>query len=403
MIRLLSGAFIVLTVLLAGCSDEPEAADVRTVAQPLGFAATTAPSLKPPPIPAPPSVQARGYFLMDFVSGQVLAATRENERLEPASLTKLMSAYAVFHALKDGRIKLDDQVRISPYARDQDGSRMFIEVGTLVSVEDLIQGMIVQSGNDATVALAEHVAGSEPVFVDLMNQYAQQLGMASTHFQNSPGMPGPEHYTTARDIGILAAALVREYPEYYKWYSQRAFTWNKITQPNRNGLLERDPSVDGLKTGHTESAGYCLVSSAKRGDMRLISIVMGSPTIRAREDASAALLNYGFNFYQTRKLYTANQPVLTVDVWKGATENVQLGVTRDIYATIPRGQENSLGAAADVGEPLLAPIAANTEVGKLRVTLGDETIGAYPLHPITPVEEAGFFGRLVDDVKLWLR
>ena len=403
MIRLLSGAFIALTVLLAGCSDEPEAADVRTVAQPLGFAATTAPSLKPPPIPAPPSVQARGYFLMDFVSGQVLAATREDERLEPASLTKLMSAYAVFHALKDGRIKLDDQVRISPYARDQDGSRMFIEVGTLVSVEDLIQGMIVQSGNDATVALAEHVAGSEPVFVDLMNQYAQQLGMASTHFQNSPGMPGPEHYTTARDIGILAAALVREYPEYYKWYSQRAFTWNKITQPNRNGLLERDPSVDGLKTGHTESAGYCLVSSAKRGDMRLISIVMGSPTIRAREDASAALLNYGFNFYQTRKLYTANQPVLTVDVWKGVTENVQLGVTRDIYATIPRGQENSLGAAADVGEPLLAPIAANTEVGKLRVTLGDETIGAYPLHPITPVEEAGFFGRLVDDVKLWLQ
>jgi D-alanyl-D-alanine carboxypeptidase (penicillin-binding protein 5/6) len=403
MTRLLSGAFIALTVLLAGCSEEPEAADVRTVAQPLGVAATTAPSLKPPPIPAPPSVQARGYFLMDFVSGQVLAATRENERLEPASLTKLMSAYAVFHALKDGRIKLDDQVHISPYARDQNGSRMFVEVGTLVSVEDLIQGMIVQSGNDATVALAEHVAGSEPVFVDLMNQYAQQLGMAGTHFRNSPGMPDPEHYTTARDIGLLAAALVRDYPEYYKWYSQRAYTWNKITQPNRNGLLERDPSVDGLKTGHTESAGYCLVSSAKRGDMRLISIVMGSPTIRAREDASAALLNYGFNFYQTRKLYTANQPVLTVGVWKGASEDVQLGVPRDVYATIPRGQENSLGAAADVGEPLLAPLAANTEVGKLRVTLGDQTIGAYPLHPIAPVEEAGFFGRLVDDVKLWLQ
>jgi D-alanyl-D-alanine carboxypeptidase (penicillin-binding protein 5/6) len=314
-----------------------------------------------------------------------------------------MSAYAVFHALKDGRIKLTDLVTISPHARDQDGSRMFVEVGTLVSVEDLIQGMIVQSGNDATVALAEHVAGSEPVFVDLMNQYAQQLGMAGTSFRNSPGMPDPEHYTTARDIGLLAAALVREYPEYYKWYSQRAYTWNKITQPNRNGLLERDPSVDGLKTGHTESAGYCLVSSAKRGDMRLISIVMGSPTIRAREDASAALLNYGFNFYQTRKLYTANQPVLTVDVWKGASEDVQLGVQRDVYATIPRGQENSLGAAADVGEPLLAPLAANAEVGKLRVTLGDQTIGAYPLHPLAPVEEAGFFGRLVDDVKLWLQ
>jgi D-alanyl-D-alanine carboxypeptidase (penicillin-binding protein 5/6) len=314
-----------------------------------------------------------------------------------------MTAYAVFHALKDGRIRLDDQVRISPYARDQDGSRMFVEVGTFVTVENLIQGMIVQSGNDATVALAEHVAGSEPVFVDLMNQYAQQLGMTSTHFQNSPGMPGPEHYTTARDIGLLAAALVREYPEYYKWYSQRTFTWNKITQPNRNGLLERDPSVDGLKTGHTESAGYCLVSSAKRGDMRLIAVVMGSPNIRAREDASAALLNYGFNFYQTRKLYTANQPVLAVDVWKGVGDDVQLGVPRDVYATIPRGQENTLGAAADVSEPLLAPLAANTAVGKLRVTLGDQTIGSYPLHPIAPVEEAGFFGRVVDDVRLWLR
>jgi serine-type D-Ala-D-Ala carboxypeptidase (penicillin-binding protein 5/6) len=404
MIRLLSGALIALTVLLAGCSDEPASAeDARTVARPIGVSATSTPGLKPPPIPAPPSVQARGYFLMDFVSGQVLAATNENERLEPASLTKLMSAYAVFHALKDGRIKLDDQVRISPYARDQDGSRMFVEVGTFVSVEDLIQGMIVQSGNDATVALAEHVAGSEPVFVDLMNQYAQQLGMASTHFQNSPGMPGPEHYTTARDIALLAAALVRDYPEYYKWYSQRAFTWNKITQPNRNGLLDRDPSVDGLKTGHTESAGYCLVSSAKRSDMRLISVVMGSPTIRAREDASAALLNYGFNFYQTRKLYAANQAILTVDVWKGVADDVQLGAPRDIYATIPRGQENSLGAAADVTEPLMAPLAANTEVGKLRVTLGDQTIGTYPLHPIAPVEEAGFFGRLVDDVKLWLQ
>jgi D-alanyl-D-alanine carboxypeptidase (penicillin-binding protein 5/6) len=196
---------------------------------------------------------------------------------------------------------------------------------------------------------------------------------------------------------------VREYPEYYKWYSQRTFTWNKITQPNRNGLLERDPSVDGLKTGHTESAGYCLVSSAKRGDMRLIAVVMGSPNIRAREDASAALLNYGFNFYQTRKLYTANQPVLAVDVWKGVGDDVQLGVPRDVYATIPRGQENTLGAAADVSEPLLAPLAANTAVGKLRVTLGDQTIGSYPLHPIAPVEEAGFFGRVIDDVRLWLR
>lgn len=393
---------IVSAVLLSACSDGAAPAEARAIAQPLGVAPAMTPGLKPPPIPSPPQVAARGYFLMDYISGQVLAATNENERLEPASLTKLMTAYAVFHALKDGRIKLDDQVRISAHARDQDGSRMFVEVGTLVSVENLIQGMIVQSGNDATVALAEHVAGSETVFVDLMNQYAQQLGMASTRFQNSAGMPHPDHYTTARDIAMLSSALIREYPDYYKWYSQREFTWNRITQPNRNGLLDRDPSVDGLKTGHTESAGYCLVSSAKRDDMRLISVVMGSSSMRGREDASAALLNYGFNFYQTRKLYSANQPVLVVRVWKGASDEVQLGVPRDVYATIPRGQESSLGAAADVAEPLLAPLAPTAAAGELRVTLGDQTVGTYPLHPIAPVEAAGFFGRLVDDVKLWM-
>jgi D-alanyl-D-alanine carboxypeptidase (penicillin-binding protein 5/6) len=322
--------------------------------------------------------------------------------MEPASLTKLMSAYAIFHALKDGRIKLTDEVRISPHARDQDGSRMFVEVGTMVTVENLIQGLIVQSGNDATVALAEHVAGSEPVFVDLMNQYAQRLGLASTHFQNAPGMPSPEHYTTARDIAVLSAALIREYPEYYKWYSQRAFTWNKITQPNRNGLLERDPTVDGLKTGHTETAGYCLVSSAKRGDMRLVSVVMGSPNISAREDASAALLNYGFNFYQTRKLYAANTAVLTLPIWKGSADTVQLGVTHDVYAVVPRGQDSSLSAAADVPEPLFAPLARANEAGKLRVMLGDKTLGTYSLHPIEDVGEAGFFSRMIDDVKLWM-
>jgi len=396
---------------LVACSDSDSTASqgaqqtTRSIAAPVGGvapAATTVPALKPLPIPAPPKVSARGYYLLDFTSGQVLAETNANERLEPASLTKLMSAYAVFHALKDGRIKLDDQVRISAHARDQDGSRMFVDVGTMVSVENLIQGMIVQSGNDATVALAEHVAGSEPVFVDLMNQYAQRLGLVSTHFQNSPGMPSPEHYTTARDIAVLSAALIRDYPEYYKWYSQRSFTWNKITQPNRNGLLERDPTVDGLKTGHTETAGYCLVSSAKRGDMRLVSVVMGSPKISAREDASAALLNYGFNFYQVRKLYDANATVLTLPVWKGTTDTVKLGVTHDVYAVMPRGQESSLSAAADVPDPLIAPLARDNEVGKLRVTLGDKTLGTYALHPVEEVGEAGFFSRMIDDVKLWM-
>jgi serine-type D-Ala-D-Ala carboxypeptidase (penicillin-binding protein 5/6) len=394
-------------LVLTACSDSAPSQSTRSVAAPVGGvappAASTAPALKPPPIPAAPQVKARGYFLLDFTSGQVLAEMNADQRLEPASLTKLMSAYAIFHALKDGRIKLTDEVRISAHARDQDGSRMFVEVGTFVTVENLIQGLIVQSGNDATVALAEHVAGSEPVFIDLMNQYAQRLGLASTHFQNSPGMPSPEHYTTARDIAVLSAALIREFPEYYKWYSQRDFTWNKITQPNRNGLLARDPSVDGLKTGHTESAGYCLVSSAKRGDMRLVSVVMGSPTISAREDASAALLNYGFNFYQTRKLYDANATVLTLPVWKGAAETVKLGVTHDVYVVMPRGQEGSLSAAADVPDPLFAPLARSTEVGKLRVTLGDKTLGTYSLHPVEDVGEAGFFSRMIDDVKLWMR
>jgi serine-type D-Ala-D-Ala carboxypeptidase (penicillin-binding protein 5/6) len=403
--RILLLAACALTLVACSGSDSTTVQGTRSVAAPVAGvapAATTTPALRPPPIPAAPQVNARGYYLMDFTSGQVLAEINADQRLEPASLTKLMSAYAVFHALKDGRIKMDDQVRVSAHARDQDGSRMFIEVGTVVSVENLVQGMIVQSGNDATVALAEHVAGSEPVFVDLMNQYAQRLGLASTHFQNSPGMPSPEHYTTARDIAVLSAALIRDYPEYYKYYSQRSFTWNKITQPNRNGLLERDPTVDGLKTGHTDTAGYCLVSSAKRGDMRLVSVVMGSPNISAREDASAALLNYGFNFYQSRKLYDAKATVLTIPVWKGVADTVKLGVPHDVYAIVPRGQDSSLAAAADLPEPLFAPLARDTEVGKLRVTLGDKTIGTYALHPIEDVSEAGFFSRMVDDVKLWM-
>jgi D-alanyl-D-alanine carboxypeptidase (penicillin-binding protein 5/6) len=236
-----------------------------------------------------------------------------------------------------------------------------------------------------------------------MNQYAQQLGMVSTRFQNSPGMPNPEHYTTARDIALLASALIREYPEYYKYYSQRSFTWNKITQPNRNGLLDRDATVDGLKTGHTDSAGYCLVSSALRNGMRLVSVVMGSPSVRAREDASAALLNYGFNFYQTRKLYANKAPVMTVKVWKGEANEVPLGVVQDIYTTLPRGQENLLSAAADVPDPLFAPLSPAKAAGQLRITLGDKVIGTYPLHPTQEVPEAGFFGRLTDDVKLWMK
>ena len=407
-IRLMSARLARLTLLtlvfaLTACSDPDVTTQTTSIVAPIpNTVAGTTPPEKAPPIPAPPQVQARGYFLLDFVSGQVLATSNENERLEPASLTKLMSAYAVFHALKDGRIKLSDMVTISRHARAQEGSRMFVDVGTQVSVENLIQGMIVQSGNDATVALAEHVAGSEPVFVDLMNQYAQQLGMTSTHFQNSPGMPSPEHYTTARDMGMLAAALIRDYPEYYKWYSQREFTWNKITQPNRNGLLERDPTVDGLKTGHTESAGYCLVSSAKRDDMRIISIVMGAPSIRAREDASAALINYGFRFFETRKLFAAGQPIVNAAVWKGESDDASFTVAQDVYVTFPRGQENTLSATADLPDPLLAPLAKSQTAGNLRLLREGREIGSYPLYPVADVPQGGFFGRMIDSVKLWM-
>ncbi|MET0657381.1 MAG: D-alanyl-D-alanine carboxypeptidase family protein [Steroidobacteraceae bacterium] len=396
-------------ISLAACSkaqEQPAAArrERKTIAlttaataPPVGTASVTS---KPAPIPAPPTVAARGYFLLDYASGQVIAEANANERLEPASLTKLMTGYGVFAALKEGRIKLTDEVMISAHARDQNGSRMFVDVGTRVKVEDLIQGMIVQSGNDATVALAEHVAGSEPVFVDLMNQYAQQLGMKNTHFENSAGMPGPQHYTTAHDIALVAQALIREFPNYYKWYSQREFTWNRITQPNRNGLLERDPTVDGLKTGHTESAGYCLVASAKRDRMRLISVVMGSPNVRSREDASAALLNYGFRFYETRRFYAANQPVTKVRVRKGAAPEVGLTLRQDLTATLPRGQAEAITASIQIPEPLLAPLQRNKAIGTLKIVRDGKPLAEQPVYPSADVPETGFFGRLTDDIKM---
>ncbi len=402
-VRLLRLLPCALLIILAACSDSSSTQTTSVAATiPNVLPAGTTPADRPPPVPAPPQIQARGYFVMDFTSGQVLAAQNENERLEPASLTKLMTSYAVFHALKDGSIKLSDVVTISAHARAQEGSRMFVDVGTQVSVENLIQGMIVQSGNDATVALAEYVAGSEPVFVDLMNQYAQQLGMTGTHFDDSNGMPSPQHYTTARDMGLLAAALIRDYPEYYKWYSQRSFTWNKITQPNRNGLLDRDPTVDGLKTGHTDSAGYCLVSSAKRDNMRIISVVMGTPSVSARENASSALLNYGFRFFETRRLFAAGEPVVKARVWKGEVDETDFGVRQDVYVTFPRGQDSTLSAAADLSEPMFAPLSTDKSTGKLRVQQGNQLVGTYDLYPLADVPEAGLFSRLIDDVKLWL-
>jgi len=277
---------------------------------------------------------------------------------------------------------------------------MFVEVGKQVSVEDLIQGMIVQSGNDATVALAEKVGGNEPTFVQMMNTYAKQLGMSGSHFTNSAGMPDPEHYMTARDAATLSSALIHEFPEYYKWYSQREFAWNGITQQNRNGLLWRDTTVDGVKTGHTETAGYCLIASAKRDAMRLVSVVLGTDSMRAREDASAALLNYGFNFFESKRIYAAGQPLTRTRVWKGKLDEVDLVLKRDLYVTSQRGVVSSVKADFELPETVEAPLAADKPVGKARVVVDGKPVATYDLYPATAVAQAGFFGRAWDGLRL---
>ena len=390
-------------VSLVACSKKSAPAPAGPVKIAPTLAAQTTSSADPGniTIPSPPAVAARGYILIDYLSGQVLASSNDSERLEPASLTKLMSGYVIFKALKEGRIKLTDMVTISAHARDQDGSRMFIDVGKQVSVDDLLSGMIVQSGNDATVALAEHVAGSEPVFVELMNRYAQQLGMKQSHFENSPGMPSAQHYTTAHDIAYVSAAIIREFPEYYHWYSQREFSWNGITQHNRNGLLERDSTVDGMKTGHTETAGYCLVSSAKREGMRLVSVVMGSSSVRAREDASAALLNYGFRFYDTQTLYSAHKPLTTIRVRQGMAPDVALALNTDVTLTLPRGQAGGIQGVLDIPARVEAPLDHNKPVGQLRVMVGDKEIAKRDVYPVADVRQAGFFKRKIDGLKQW--
>jgi D-alanyl-D-alanine carboxypeptidase (penicillin-binding protein 5/6) len=354
------------------------------------------------PIPKSPDIDARAYIVLDYQSGKVLGESHADERMEPASLTKLMTAYAVFKALKENRLKLDEPVPISEHAWKAEGSRTFVQVGTSVPAEVLVQGMIVQSGNDATIALAERVGGSEPAFADLMNEYSRRLGMKGTHWDNAAGLPSPNHYTTSRDIATLARAIIREFPEYYKYYSMKEFTWNNIRQPNRNGLLTRDPSVDGMKTGHTESAGYCLVTSAKRGEMRLITVVMGTKSIKSREDGSAALLNYGYTFYETAKVKGRGDTILKPRVYKSEEKNVPVGIRQDIYLTLGRGETANLKSAANVKEPLIAPLPANSPVGDLTITTaGGETVAKVPLYPLKAVPEAGLWTRMVDTVALW--
>ena len=355
------------------------------------------------PIPAPPAVKARAYILVDHFSGRVLAQEQAEARAEPASLTKLMTAYVVFSALKEGRLKLTDMVTISEHAWHAEGSRTFVQVGTQIPVDILIKGMIVQSGNDATVALAERVGGSEPAFAQMMNAYARRLGMRSSNFVNSDGLPAPDHYTTAHDVATLANALIRDFPQYYPLFSLREFMWNNIRQGNRNTLLGKDPSVDGLKTGHTDSAGFCLASSANRNGMRLVSVVMGAPSEKGREEASAALLNYGYTFFETVRVKAAQQTVLKPRVYKSAAEFAAVGVPYDVYATVGRGQAAALHTSAHLSvEPLIAPLPAGKPLGEYVVSDESGTlIARAPLVALAAVPRGGLWTRAVDSVVLW--
>ncbi len=355
-----------------------------------------------PPPPAP-DVAARAFVLMDFQSGQVLQAQKPDERVEPASLTKLMTAYVTFTALKQGRLKLDQTLPVSEKAWRTEGSRMFIKLNTQVAVADLMKGMIVQSGNDACITLAEGIAGSEDAFVVVMNREAQRLGMSNTHFMNATGLPHAQHYSTARDLAVLAAALIRDFPEYYPLYSIKEYRYNNITQPNRNRLLWQDPFVDGMKTGHTESAGFCLITSAKRSEMRLISVVLGANSDNARTAESQKLLNYGFQFYETYRLYQKGQTIATLPVYKGSENSVKTGFTHDVFLSLPKGYYAHAKVTLTSRQPLLAPLIPGQAVGTVTVNVEGKPIVTLPLQSLENVNVAGLFGRTWDSMKLWFK
>jgi D-alanyl-D-alanine carboxypeptidase (penicillin-binding protein 5/6) len=352
--------------------------------------------------PAAPTIAASGYILMNHNTGMVLAENNADVKLAPASLTKIMSVYVVFREIANGHLHLDDLVTISQKAWQTPGSRMFVEVGNQVKVEDLLKGVIIQSGNDASVALAEHIAGDEATFANMMNQHAQRLGMKNSHFEDSNGLPIENHYTTARDLAILTQALVKEFPEYYRWFSQKEFTFNNIVQHNRNQLLSRDETVDGVKTGFTDAAGYCLVASALRNDMRLISVVMGANSPNARANENQNLLNYGFRFFESHKLYQGKTSLTEARIWKGDTKNIPLGLTEDLYASIPRGHYNDLKAALVIDKKITAPVKEGTKLGTVNVTLKDQVIAQKDLIALKTVEQGNFIQRIYDSAVMML-
>lgn len=351
-------------------------------------------------LPSPPSLGANSYILMDYKTSRILAEEKPDTQVEPASITKIMTAYVLFHELKSGRVKLDDPVTISKKAWQTPGSRSFVEVGKQVPLETLLKGMIIQSGNDASVALAEYTAGSEEAFASLMNQYADVLGMKNSHFVNATGLPAEGHLTTARDVALLSQALISEFPEYYAWFKQKEMTYNNIRQQNRNILLWRDPAVDGIKTGHTESAGYCLAATGLRNGMRLISVVMGSRTEKGRADDSQSLLGYGFRFFETRELYQPGQAITESTIWKSPEGELQLGLAETLEVTIPRGSYEALDAKIEIPETLVAPVEKGEKVGVLKVMLKDSLIAERDLIALEPAPLAGFWKRTIDGLKL---
>jgi len=366
----------------------------------LGSIILPAVSLAATPIPAAPNLAARAYLLVDVNSGQILAEKQADKRMEPASLTKLMTAYIIFSELQAGTVNLNEEVLISEKAWRMGGSKMFIEVNKRVVVEKLLKGMIIQSGNDASVALAEHIAGSEEAFATLMNNYAQTLGMSNSHFVNSTGMPHRKHYTTASDLAKLAQTLINDFPDYYAWYSIKKYTFNGITQYNRNKLLWRDKHVDGLKTGHTESAGFCLIASAQRESMRLLSVVLGTRSEDARAQESQKLMNYGFRFFETRPLYTANTALTKTRIWEGSVEELALGLTTDLYITIPRGRYNKLNATMNINDKIMAPVNKGQQLGNVEVVLEGEQVASRPLISLHDVNAGDFIQRMTDKIML---
>lgn len=352
-------------------------------------------------IPSPPELGADSYILMDVQSGRVLVEKNADERVAPASLTKMMTAYIADREMEAGRLSMDEETTVSVNAWKTGGSRMFLKEGSKATVRELMHGIIVQSGNDASVALAEKIAGSQGSFAQMMNQQAEQLGMANTHFTNATGLPGPDMYSTARDMALLSMAKIRDFPNTYDLYSKRHYTYNGIRQPNRNRLLWRDKSVDGLKTGHTDEAGYCLAASAKRDDMRLVSVVMGASSAEARARESQQLLNYGFRYYDTFRLYEGGEKVTDARVWKGAGDRVDLGLQEDLYLTVPNGVRENLEPKVSVASMLEAPLERDQVFGDLTVAYEGDTLAERELVALHSVEQGGFFRRIWDTIKLF--